>query len=395
MTAYLAGLAPTRCMEHSRAVEIDGTARAVLAAMAWPATEQNPRCYASHASIAKRSGFDRRTVIRAQERLAELRLIERVPTGCGRPTEWRLTLLLPAAEGTSRPPEGVSESHTSPSPDLCQSVTPPVTEGHTPCDSLTHNPSDLSRPQGREKRGRSGLADAPPSADAAGVAATPSTEQGVPGIVAEVMAARGGSQADAEAYISRKISQSSTLVKNETKYVRACLAQEVAPAPTPGAKAKGSAKKGKSATTAKPAPARVKRPHHTVRKAHVADVVAASRGGEPHDQLAERFDVSVDAVDRCRAEHDRIDGDAEVLAGGAPEEVAGRFPLGFDAEALRGRLQRRREREKRDAVVVALRRGTSPVQVAEDAGVDVDTVLDWRQKADELARRRRSAGLAA
>jgi DNA-binding IclR family transcriptional regulator len=112
-------------MEHPRAAEIDGTARAVLAAMAWPAKDQDPRCFASHASIARRSGFDRRTVRRAQERLAELGVIERVPTGRGMPAEWRLVLLVDAAEGGS-------ESPTSTPPDVGQKVPPPGSESPTP-----------------------------------------------------------------------------------------------------------------------------------------------------------------------------------------------------------------------------------------------------------------------
>lgn len=375
MTAFLAGIAPTRCMEHPRAAEIDGTARAVLAAMAWPATEQNPRCFAAHASIARRSGFDRRTVIRAQERLAELGVIERVPTGPGLPAEWRLVLLRDSAKGAPTGAEGVSESHTPPPPDLCQNVTPPVSESHTPYDSLTPNPSDLSRPPGREKRGRSDAADAAPSAGATGSAAAPSTEQSASGLVAEVMADKGYSQSAAEAYIAHKRAGSSAPVRNETAFIRACLKQDAATPNAPSAKGKGSAKAAKAprgAGQAKRATTPgVKRPAHVVRKAQVAEAVAASRAGESDDLLAERLHVTLAAVDRCRVEHDGADARAAVLAGESPEEAAARFPRGWDADGLRGWLQRHHEREQRRADAEALRaqrlRDDEQRQAASDA----------------------------
>lgn len=221
MTAFLAGLAATRCMEHERASEIDGPARAVLSAMAWYAGEKDPRCTASHASIATRSGFDRRTVMRAQERLAAAGVIERVPTGPGLPAEWRLTLL--AAEARSI--EGVSESHTPPAPDLGQRVTPPVSESHTPCDSLSHNPSESSVALAEEDRGRSSTADATSSADAADVAA-PLSMSPYAELLAEVAAWRARGLDDAEAWARRKIDGASTRVRDEVKFLRACLNNE-------------------------------------------------------------------------------------------------------------------------------------------------------------------------
>ncbi|WP_300016871.1 hypothetical protein [Pseudonocardia sp.] len=208
-----------------------------------------------------------------------------------------------------------------------------------------------------------------------------------------MMAAKGYTQGAAEAWIARKIGQASAPVKNETAYLRACLAQEAAPAPAPGAKApaKKTAKKGKPATTAKAAPARVAKPYWRVRNHQVAEAVTASRGGEPHDQLAERLNVTTLAVDQCRAERDCVEGFAAVLAGEAPEEVAARFPRGHSAAQLLVEVQRYRDRERRRRAVAALRRGQSPQEVAEQSGADVDTVLTWRREAD----RRRRAGLAA
>src|SRR4051812_17656200 len=143
MTAYLAGLAHIRCAEHPRADKIDGVARAVLVAMAYPCSEDNPRCRLSHASIASRSGFGRMTVIRAQERLAELGLIERVPTPIGHAAQWALTLL--------RDPHRTADLSQSGTPPLSQSGTPPVPERDTPCTAPVHKPSDLS-PTPREER---------------------------------------------------------------------------------------------------------------------------------------------------------------------------------------------------------------------------------------------------
>jgi hypothetical protein len=99
VTEYHAGVAAMRCEEHSRAGEVDGVARAVLAAMGLfvapgELSDRRPVCAAPLGRVAVVAGFERKTVRRAQRRLDALGLIE--PDGEAEPgsaARWHLPIL--------------------------------------------------------------------------------------------------------------------------------------------------------------------------------------------------------------------------------------------------------------------------------------------------------------
>lgn len=386
MTAYLAGLALLRCEEHPRADEIDSTSRLALAAMASFVSKEReqagePLCYASQTTIGARCNLHRTVVHKATRRLGDLGLIERVESRQGVPVHWRLTLV-----AGSRP---VAESDTSNTGDLSLSATPPVARDDTPCSAEQHNPSDSSRPPGREGGGRSDAADAAASAGATATAATPSSGEGT--LVDEVRTALGCTAEHAEQWITEKIAASSSPVRNRTAWIRKCLAAD---AEQRTAKAAGArtAKAGKSAPPAKAARPRLR---GSVSDAEQRDAVARARGGEPVESIAAQMSVRVDRVSGWVRDMNRSDAREAVLAGDQPAAVALRF--GVEADLVRGYLRR----GVRLDALASLRAGRDAAQVAERATarigepITAETVRGWFDESEAQRRRGQRMGLAA
>ncbi|GAA1839934.1 helix-turn-helix domain-containing protein [Asanoa iriomotensis] len=260
MTAYLAGLAIVRCKEHPRADEIRGTARLVLASMAWFAktTDDPPVCVASQDDIASTAGVSIRTVHEAQGSLERLGLIVRAGAGA-RPKNWRpgfrftvrwhLSLLSSAdsAEEQSVARAGQRSSEESAEERAVgrtgsQRVRPTVLPAKSAEEQSAKSaeeqsaesaeyPSDSSRPLGREEGGSDAHAPAP-SAGAPGLAPAPSNGplagDAISALVREVMAARGDSAEQAQKWIDRRLAASDRPVRNEKAFIRGCLANEAA-----------------------------------------------------------------------------------------------------------------------------------------------------------------------
>lgn len=404
MTAFLAGIAPTRCEEHPKADQIDAIARGVLSAMAWFASEDDPRCYASQSRVASKAGCHRTVAHKAMKRLADLELIERVEGKPGVPVHWRLVILAAS--------EPVAESDRSTPGNLSRSATGPVAESDTPCSGERHNPSDLSGAPAEEREEDRDAADAAASAGAPAAAAAPSTEPRR-GIVAEVMAARGCTLEAAERWIERKVGASTTPVRNEVRYIRTCLEQEAADAassakghrPPAGSAKKGGAPAGKGGKRPKgiPSPGQ-KAPALSRRRSHVPDdevsaAVAASRSGEAYEQIAERLNVRAERVRSWRQVADRRDAWAAVRSGEDPGQVAARF--GMDAGELAAQLDSHRRRTVRDSAIAELRKGMPDERVAATASaklgepVAARDVRAWLAEHVEMQRRRQALGLSA
>ena len=150
MTAYLAGLVYLRaddpaCDWPSRADGLDGIALAILATMATFSGEGDPHCWASTASIARRSRFGLTAVKAGLRRLERVKSVESDGGGkdAGRPINWRLCRLDGGSRETATPTDKVAARRLPPSRE--------TTTGSSPDD---HNPSDLlptPREEGREE----------------------------------------------------------------------------------------------------------------------------------------------------------------------------------------------------------------------------------------------------
>lgn len=235
MTVYLAGIAQTRCMEHPKADEIDVVAAAVLTAMAWPAMDNGSKgkgarfiCSESIAKIAKRARCERKAAMRAQERLADLGVIECLRSEPKKPKHWYLALLAQAWES----PEHVPERDKAAQGDISPRGTSLVPERDKTCTSEGHNPSDSSRPQGREGEEDSGTADAVASARAPAPAAAPSTSPSPSPLVAKVMKELGYTQPVAESWIEDRVAlakKAGTIIRSHEAYVgTTCIQTELA-----------------------------------------------------------------------------------------------------------------------------------------------------------------------
>lgn len=235
MTAYLAGVTHRRCTGHPRAGEITGAMRGVLAVMSFPARDARSDCpdderyvcTLSWSSIARESGYARdylRHVLIVD--MVGLGLVERVGEARPRqPTHWRLKIHADAERerlGSSRP-QDPEQGWGPQSPRLGLSK-PQAGAVRAP------NPSDSSRPPGREGGGRSGAAFGAPSLPGGrDDAAAPSTVDGGrrTGVLAEIADTLGCTSEQASAWAERKLAVASSPVRNETAFLRRCLAVEL------------------------------------------------------------------------------------------------------------------------------------------------------------------------
>lgn len=156
MTAYRAGLALLRAEDWPPTV--DGPALLVMAAMASFAADDDPTCTAGPTAIARRARVSVDTVRDRCRVLAGLGLIEHAGGGgrTGRPSRWRLVGVAggrPATVGHGPTPQTEDRP-----PAQGGYATSPPRVGHQP-----NNPSDSSRPLGREEEA---CRSVPASADA-------------------------------------------------------------------------------------------------------------------------------------------------------------------------------------------------------------------------------------
>ncbi|GAA1106821.1 hypothetical protein GCM10009629_58040 [Pseudonocardia alni] len=330
MTFSDGGLALRRLGE--RYPDMSASARHLFAAMAVSVGKDDPACFMSHESLSTRTGQSVSTVQRALRELERAGVIARAGFAgprLRRTVRWHMTELV--ALRAARPADDSSSvTMTDESRSVTMTDKRPVTMTDKRPVTMTDNPSDLSRPPGSDRGGRSDAATAAPSAGATGPAAAPSTGAGLDAEVAEGL---GVSLAAARQQIDKWCAGRN--VTNVSGYVRASLANEIEKRAAPsghGGKASTAAPATAKASTAKTATARRGRNRGTA--AEEAEAVRRSVAGEDHALIAADMNLNPTRVNTIRRDHERGEAHRRMRAGEDVDAILADYshlPDGYDA----------------------------------------------------------------
>jgi hypothetical protein len=320
-----------RACDHGDALgdEVDRESRDTLMAMASfvglsEQHKRNPVCVAAQETIAKRAKVSVSTVASRQERLAALGLIVRAGrTGQGlRSTvRWRMPVLL-SAPGTDKRAALLSVPGTDKMaaegtyvPGTDKQPVPGTDKQPVPG---TDNNSSVPRNEREGDRGGSDAADAAPSAGATGTTASPSPTGAYADVLAEIEDRLGLNQAGARSWADRKLAGAGEPVRNEPKYLRACLDRETTESKDASPSKPKGASKGRSRASAKKSPAAgppTRRRRSIVPEVELRAAVERVRAGEPLESVADDPAVWI-SHDRLRSQVRHAEQQAERIAAG-------------------------------------------------------------------------------